>query len=350
MPDKFDTELPQLHFDPENPRFVNDFGNDPTPMFRYLITDIGVEDLLQSISASGLIDGDPIIVRDRPEGGYYVIEGNRRLAALKLLLGERPNDDLPLPAIPEISDEVRRTFERIPVQSGWSPDLLQAYLGYKHVTAAREWPPEAKAKFVFDHASGDFSKPRLTTFAKTLGTTYATLRRWLVAFLTLKQAEDNDLFDASKAPTKRYFGTFYTLLGGQEAQKFLALQADPIQTNPVPADNLPELGEFVRWTIGTLETRAAVNSRQQDAFERVLGSPKALKHFRATSDLEGSLFYTEYNIEEVAEKLSLAAYIIEGCLTKLYDVRENATVQEAFSDLEGAYKKAVHNMGPPQAE
>lgn len=344
MPTKLTVQLDQLFFDPDNPRFITSFGDDQTRMFRYLITDIGVDDLLQSIAASGLIDGDPIIARDRPGGGYYVIEGNRRLAALKLLTGEQPNDQQPLPAVPEISAERSAELRNFNIQTGWSPDLLQAYLGYKHVTAAREWPPEAKAKFVFEHAGGDFSKENLSRFAKTLGTTFPTLKRWLVAFLTLKEAEENGLFSPTAVTTKRFFGTFYTLLGGSEAQKFVDLKDDPITEKPVPDDHLTELGEFVRWTIGTKDARRAVNSRQQEKFERVLASAPALQHFRVKGDLEGSLLYTEFNSEEVAAKLRLAAYSVEECLPKLFDVRENQIVQDAFLEFERAYKKARLNM------
>ncbi len=189
MPNKFSAQLKDLFFDPHNPRLLADVGDDQTKMFRYLITDIGVDDLLQSISASGLFNADPIIVRQRPAGGHFVIEGNRRIAALKLLTGERPQDQLAIPTIPEVSPEFAESVKTIEVESGWPEDLLEAYLGYKHVTAAREWSPEAKAKFVFEHARGDFSNEKLRRFAKTLGTNLATLKRWLIAYLTLKEAE-----------------------------------------------------------------------------------------------------------------------------------------------------------------
>ena len=345
MPNEFTARLQELFFDPSNPRLIGDFGeDDQEKMFRYLITDIGVEDLLESLSASGLFDADPIIVRDKPGGGYYVIEGNRRLAALKLLAGERPDDGLPIPSIPQVSADISRTFDPIKVQSGWPPELLQAYLGYKHVTASREWSPEAKAKFVFTHAGGNFSAENLRKFAKSLGTKFPTLKRWLIAYLTLKQAESNDIFDPETAPAKGYFGTFYTLLGGLQAREFLNLQDDPIVEAPVPGDRLNQLAEFIKWTIGTKESPAVVNSRQQKKFEQVLGSPKALTHFRVKRDLESSLLYTEYNAAEIAAKFREAAYSIEECLAKLNDVRENAAVQEAFSEFERAYQKARLNM------
>jgi len=322
-------------------------------MFRFLITDIGVDDLLESISTSGLFNADPMIVKDRPRGGgYFVIEGNRRLAALKLLSGHRPNDGLPIPSVPIVTPEVARTFQEVKVQSGWSPELLQAYLGYKHVTASREWSPDAKAKFVFEHSKGDFSVESLRKFARSLGTKYPTLKRWLIAYLTLIQAEKRGVFDPDAVPAKGYFGTFYTLLGGQQAQKFLDLRDDPLGENPVPDERIKELGDFIKWTIGTKDNPASVNSRQQKQFEQVLASSKALQYFRVKGDLAASLLYTEYNAEEIAAKFREAAYSIEDTLTKLFDVHDSSIVKDAFTELERAFKKARLNMkaNPDAAE
>jgi hypothetical protein len=345
MPKEFTAKLADLYFDPGNPRLIGDFADDQDKMFRFLITDIGVDDLLESISASGLFNADPIIVRDRPKGGgYFVIEGNRRLAALKLLKGIRPNDGQPIPAVPEVSPDVAKTFEELNVQSGWPDEVLQAYLGYKHVTASREWSPDSKAKFVFEHAKGDFSVENLRRFAKSLGTKYPTLKRWLIAYLTLKQAESKELFDPETAPAKGYFGAFYTLLGGQQAQKVLELKDDPLTETPVPNARMKELGEFIKWTIGTKTIPALVNSRMQKQFEQVLASPKALQHFRVKGDLDVSLLYTEYNAEEIAAKFREAAYSIEDTLTKLLDVSDSPVVKEAFTELERAFKKVRVNM------
>lgn len=343
-PTSFETNLQGLYFDPDNPRLIGEFDGDQNKIFRYLISEIGVDDLLQSISTIGFIDGDPFIVRERSDGGYFVIEGNRRLAALKLLIGETPGDGDPLPTVPSMPPDQRDQLMRVRVQSGWSDELLQAYLGYKHVTSAREWPPEAKAKFVFTHAGGNFSKDNLTKFAKSLGTNYASLKRWLVAYLALRQAEEAGKFDPSLVPSKRYFGTFYTLLGGAAVKEFLDIRDDPISDTPVPPDRIEQLGDFVSWTIGSKAKAPIVNSRDQTKFEQVLESPKALDYFKVKGDLEGALFYTEFTVGEVAGKLREATYTVDDCIPRLYDVREDATVKEAFASFEQTYKKASWNM------
>ncbi len=224
-------EIKQLLFDPGNPRLPELLGKKQAEIFRFLVDEIGIEDVLQSIAASGVIEGDPIIARKAEnEGQFYVIEGNRRLAALKLLNGEKIGDGEEEPTLPELSSSAAPTIQKIKIQVGWTEQDLETYLGYKHVTATREWPPEAKARFVVSKVNGNFSAENLTSFAKRLGTNLPTLRRWLVAFLTLRQAQAAGKFDPKEAYAKRFFGTFYTLLGSEQVQTFVGLVSDPITT------------------------------------------------------------------------------------------------------------------------
>ncbi len=340
-----EVEIKHLLFDPHNPRLPELLGKDQPEIFRFLVDEIGIEDVLQSIAASGVIEGDPIIARKaEKEGEFYVIEGNRRLAALKLLNGEKIGDGEDEPTVPEISAIAAGTIKKIRIQVGWTEQDLDAYLGYKHVTATREWPPEAKARFVISRVKGNFTAENLKTFAKRLGTTLPTLRRWLVAFLTLDQAKAAGKFEPKEAYAKRYFGTFYTLLGSQEVQTFLGLQSDPITSAPVPSDHLGQLEEFIRWCIGTKKDPPVVNSRKQQQLDAVLSSPSALRHFRLRHDLDAALLYTEYNAKEISAKLLNAAYGIEECLPKLFDVRNDAAVVSAIESLDAAYKKLQINV------
>lgn len=344
-----EVEIKNLLFDPHNPRLPELLGKSQKEIFRFLVDDIGIDDVLQSIAASGVIKGDPIIARKAErEGQYYVIEGNRRLAALKLLNGEKIGDGEEERAVPELSPTAALTTKKIEIQVGWTEKDLETYLGYKHVTATRQWPPEAKARFVISRVNGDFSAETLTSFAKRLGTTLPTLKRWVVAFLTLKQAETVGKFDSKEAPTKRYFGTFYTLLGSQEVQTFLCLKSDPITANPVPNDRLSQLQEFISWSIGTKKDPPVVNSRKQQQLDAVLSSPSALRHFRLRRDLDAALLYTEYNAKEISAKLLNAAYGIEECLPKLFDVRDDAGVVSAIEALDAAYKKLRINVAEPK--
>lgn len=294
-------QVKHLLFDADNPRLPEELRGNQKQIFRFLVDDIGVEDLLNSIAASGVIEGDPMIARlAEQKGDYYVIEGNRRLAALKLLNGEKIGDGKAEPApLPAVKPEVLKTLKEAVVQLGWEQDKLEAYRGFKHVTSAREWTPEAKAKFVLTRCKGDFSEAILSKFAQRLGTTLPTLRRWLVAHLTLKEAEAEGRFNPEEAYAKRYFGTFYTLLGSQQVQDYLGLKSGPLTTTPVDADHLEQLGEFVIWVIGTKKSPPVLSSRSQQKFDAVLASASALQYFRAHRNLDGALLQTEFNSGQV---------------------------------------------------
>jgi hypothetical protein len=343
-------EVQNLLFDPSNPRLPSEIGSSEKEIFRFLVDEIGVEDLLNSIVSSGVIEGDPIIARHAADvGKFYVIEGNRRLAALKLLNGQKIGDGQAEPNVPTVSAEVAASVKQVKVQTGWDDDQLEAYLGYKHVTSTREWTPEAKARFVLERCKGDFSSESLSRFAKRLGTTLPTLRRWLIAYLTLQQAQKAGIFDPSQAPRKRYFGTFYTLLGSREVQKFLALSSEQLTNTPVPQDHLEKLDEFIGWTIGTTKTPPFVNSRAQQELDAVLASPSGLLHFRNKKNLDAALLYTEYNSGEISAKLLGAAYTIEECLTKIFDVKDDPKVVTAIESLERAMEKLRVNTADAKA-
>jgi hypothetical protein len=337
-----------LRFDPHNPRLPEDVDRTQNDMFAFIVREIGVDDLLDSISASGVIEADPMIARpalpDEDADHLYVIEGNRRLAALKLLNGERLNDGDAEKRIPPLATEIAESISSVVVQIGWPEDKLEAYLGYKHVTSSREWLPEAKARFVVDKCKGDYSPETLRRFARSLGTKVPTLRRWLLAHLSLKQAEAAGLFDPNRAYSRRYFGTYYTLLGSEDVRTFLELK-EGISNKPVPTDKLANLAEFISWTVGTKDAPPVANSRQQKELAAVLSSPKALAYFRTKKNLDQALIYTEYNSGEIASKLQLAAYSIEDCLPKLLDVKDQPQVQLAIADLDNAYRKLKHNSG-----
>src|SRR4051794_25033127 len=83
-PIKLDTGL--LDFDTNNPRFAvaDAASNKEADIVRQLCEGADIAELLQSIASNGYIDIEPLIVM--PAGKRFVVlEGNRRLAAIRLL-------------------------------------------------------------------------------------------------------------------------------------------------------------------------------------------------------------------------------------------------------------------------
>ena len=89
-------EVGDLRFDLNNPRMPTELFDDEDKHIRYLIDEFDVEELLPWILSSGWIDYEPLIAE---RGTNLVYEGNRRLAALRLIqdagLRRRMNYRLP---------------------------------------------------------------------------------------------------------------------------------------------------------------------------------------------------------------------------------------------------------------
>ena len=85
----YDRVAPQdLDFDSQNPRLVEYCeGEEPTQdtLLQILWEQMAVDEIAMSIAASGYFDYEPLFVADE-KGRLVVIEGNRRLAAVKVLL------------------------------------------------------------------------------------------------------------------------------------------------------------------------------------------------------------------------------------------------------------------------
>src|SRR5271168_1318696 len=104
-----------LDFDPSNPRLVEDGLKKPTDSQMILaladLADLG--ELVESIAANGYIDIEPMIAQ-RVNGRWRVLEGNRRLAAIRILQMPSLAKGTGI-AVPKISAENLKTLEEVTV-------------------------------------------------------------------------------------------------------------------------------------------------------------------------------------------------------------------------------------------
>jgi len=95
-----------LHFDRNNPRSGDRIFTSEDEVLKFLIQNADVDELVTSIQSAGWVDFEPLIVQQKSN---VVLEGNRRLAALRLLtdtatrnrLGYKIPNDGNAPKLPE---------------------------------------------------------------------------------------------------------------------------------------------------------------------------------------------------------------------------------------------------------
>ncbi len=103
-----------LDLDPRNPRLPEELIDAPQEsLLEYLFENAVLEELAQSLADNGYFSHEPLIITpSSTKGRFIVLEGNRRLAALMILLGRREAQGLDLGVT--LTRATRATLEYVP--------------------------------------------------------------------------------------------------------------------------------------------------------------------------------------------------------------------------------------------
>ena len=286
-----------LVLDRKNPRLVAvDRGATEADIIAQLYRAEDLGELLQSIAANGYLDIEPLIVLAEGES-LTVLEGNRRLAAIRLFqeagLADRIADRVRVRiTLPDISKHHRRTLDRVSVYRVASREDARSFIGFKHINGAAKWDSYAKAKFAADWYR-DGAVP-LADIASQIGDKHDTVKRMVNAIYVLEQAQKAEIFRIDDRVNPRFsFSHLYTALSRAPYMEFLGLDSawaryDP-NPDPVPDDRFDHLSEVLRWMYGSKEENVdpAVRSQNPDIkrLGDVLASAEGLAVLRATGSL-----------------------------------------------------------------
>lgn len=186
MKQVFDTKpVKELHFDYQNPRLAEygiGEGDSEDKILSILWQSQDVRELVQSIAASGFFPHEALVIT-KESGKYVVIEGNRRLAAVKVLLGEAADKGWD---IPKISPAAREKLKELPVIESSRKEAWR-YLGFKHVNGPAKWSGYAKATYIAAvHREYGVS---LVDIANQIGDRHRTVQRLYRGLMVVDQAD-----------------------------------------------------------------------------------------------------------------------------------------------------------------
>lgn len=295
----------KLRLDPLNPRLVGGAeGASDEAIIARLYRAAELSELLPSISANGYLDIEPLVVIRAPErAGLIVLEGNRRLAALRILrepdLARRiASSERLRMTVPTVEESLRATLDRVTVYSVTDREEARAFIGFKHINGPAKWDAYAKARFAaLWYKAGRPDGVSLTDIAGAIGDRHATIKRMVSAIYVLEQAEDENLFDIEDRHTRKFnFSHLYTALSRSQYMAYLGLGAawarhDP-EPNQVPRERLDELRKVLVWIYGFKknDTRPVVRSQNPDIkrLGEVLSHPQGRHVLEATGDLDAA--------------------------------------------------------------
>ncbi len=283
-----------LFFDGKNPRLV-ELVEGSIPSQEQLVTilweNMAIDELVMSISASGYFSYEPLIAI-KEDGKGIVIEGNRRLAALKLLLDPHLRRTVRATGIPKLTNRQIKELQKVPVvwttrTAAWN------YIGFKHVNGPVKWDSYSKAKYIAE-VHNEFGIP-LTKIASQIGDKHKIVQRLYRALMVIEQAERTGVYHRSRRYKSDFpFSHLYTGLDYDGISSFVRLRSASVESRtPVPKSHLQNLGELCTWLYGdsTQERQPVVQSQNPHLrqLDEVVQSKSALMALRERMPLSVAL-------------------------------------------------------------
>lgn len=336
-----------LVFDSENPRMV-EFGVNQyseEQLINLLWKEMAVEELVMSILALGFFDHEPLYVMRREDGNLIVLEGNRRLAAIRSILNPSiVKGDRMRKFEERITPEIKNKLEyRIPVivltgrQDAWR------LLGFKHVNGPAKWGSYAKAKYIVDiHRNFNVG---LDQIAEQIGDTNKTVSKLYQGFMVIEQAEKYAEFSMDDIKTPRlYYSHLYTALGYEKFRTFLGITDGTDINTPVPSEKYHNLQEVMDWIYGSKKRSVEPLIRTQNPdlkrFVGVLDNEQSVAALRVGRSLEVAYDLSVENSIALQEYMVEAKIALEKLSSKLsgYDgseglLRQAGTIATLADDI-----------------
>jgi hypothetical protein len=326
----------ELLLDPQNPRLAIDPDASQGELLQLLFEEESLDELVGSFVENGYFEEEPLVVVQEGQG-YIVVEGNRRLATLKLLLSKKERERVGADEWPTLSKPARDRLRTVPVIVYDERSEVVPYLGFRHITGARRWGPFQKARFIARLVDEEYE---LDDIEDIVGDDTRVVKRLYQEFVVFRQAEELD-FPVRRV--RRRFSLLEVMLSQRPIKTFLLiphrLPSGPVD-RVVPENREDELLEVLGWVFGENGRKAVItDSREIPALARVVENEEALDVLRRTDDLDSATEMlggeAQYLIRRLgtAERASRDAASLIALYADDQDVVE--AVKRLFSIVEG---------------
>lgn len=307
--EKKNINLENLKFDAMNPRLpVRLQGiTDESKVIDYMVKYGNIVELMLSIAETGYSDAEPLLVVADLDGKYMVVEGNRRLAALKLLCNPELTK-VRIQSIKEVISNANYRPKEIPcILYSKREDVLD-YLGYRHITGVKDWGALEKARYLDQlyriHIADTEPDKIYSKLAKMIGSRADYVSKLHTALKLYEKANDNAYYGADIKEEDISFSWLTTALGYSGIMNFIGLSSTPT------ADMLEGLNEenykkIFTWMFfpGKIVIK---ESRQISELAKITESVVALERLEKGSSIDEALLYTSAPSEAFIEMLKKA--------------------------------------------
>lgn len=322
-----DIEVDKLLLDAQNPRMDISDDSSQDSILRQLYQDHRLEELMSSLLANGYFHEEPLVAiptEGRP-GHFVVVEGNRRLAALKLLLDPKRAAKLRATTVPDASEAQLERLRQVPVKVYDQRAQVLPYLGFRHITGVKEWDSASKARYVYQlKQTTSYS---LDDIANMIGDTYNMTERLYLGWSLLRQATD-ELGLTQGEFVKFPFSYMYDAVRMPEVRLFLGVKPAAYK---VPAAHKDELRELLFWLFGSkVHHRQPIVERKEQLkkLAAVVSDKRGLSAIRTGATLDEAFQETIGEENMLIEWLTKASRELDRAKGVIHRHRKATDVRE----------------------
>lgn len=288
--------IEKLVLDPHNPRLPKSMGDKTEEqIINFFLSDASLVELMLAIATNGFFEGEQLLVVE--EGGKYrVVEGNRRLSAVKLL--HSPNIAKHYKSKVDIVVREAKFFPtELPCLKFNDEDEILKYLGYRHITGIKSWKLLEKARYLTQLRNDYFSDLKNSEaareIAKMIGSRRDYVERILVGYEIYDVIERNNFYGIEGVDDTRFhFNYIADSLSRSHIETFLGIDFE--KDNPSKGLETSNLKEWTHWLFDkSLPNKIIGDSEHLNKLNKVLGNPQALNAFRDGATLTKALDYTD---------------------------------------------------------
>ncbi|MCT1588446.1 ParB N-terminal domain-containing protein [Morganella morganii] len=328
----------KLDFDPQNPRFfrLNDAGNAST-VIEEMLDDESVHDLMLSIGQQGYFPGEPLLAVEDGDK-YIVVEGNRRLAAVKLLNGDLHAPKRKLKGVLEIIDDTTHKPKKLPCIIYKNREDVLRYIGYRHITGVKEWDSLSKAKYLKELCDTFYKNEEkdivLKNLAREIGSRPHYVATLLTALNLYEVAHESDFFDLPMKAADVEFSYITTALGYSKITNWLGLKDKKDFIDPeLNEENLKRI--FSWFFVPDQQGRTIIGeSRRIKDIAAVVEKNEAIDVLMKSSNLDEAYLYTSGEKVALDKALNAASVKLRVVWDMLLKAKEiTAEHEESASDI-----------------
>jgi hypothetical protein len=332
-------ELRMLRPDWKNPRFppsaVDDFHDD-LDVYAYLDERFDAASVAESIARHGFFQSEPLIAIPLQNDEYVVLEGNRRLTALKALALPAVRDRMTDPRWNGLSVEAGREISDsilIPVLVATTRESVAPILGYRHVTGITPWDPYQQARYVSSLIDDPGSTVSAADVAHLIGRDVSEVKSFYRNYSIVEQAREMfEIPDVDRIVDE--FGVWTRAMTSTGIRDYIAAPSprDVEEGNyPLPEGSREPLEKTITWLFGVPRTdEDKVQGKQSSAGRVITDSRQLTRLGRVLANSDGrAALENESNLAE-AERAALnqSARFLEaatGARSSLGIAKKNAT-------------------------